>query len=245
MPQKDSSGSVHEGHRRRVKERFLQYGLESFNEVQILEALLFYAVPKKDTNETAHLLIKTFGSLKNVIDAKYEELIKVKGIGENAASLIKFFQMASKKYLELSFSDSKTKKYDTPKKLKQYCKQLFLGEKREMIYAISLDSELIITGKEALNTGAPDSVYLSYRKLTEFVHKSDTSRIVLTHNHPNGTEMVSRRDVEATREAADLLGQIGVELVDHIVVGRTGVTSMREEDIAKDIWDRFRNLEFL
>lgn len=244
MPKNKNDGSVHEGHRSRVKERFLKYGLDSFTEVQILEALLFYAVPKKDTNETAHLLIKTFGSLKNVIDAKYEELIKVKGIGENAASLIKFFQMGSKKYLELSFSDSKTKKYDTPKKLKQYCKQLFLGEKREMIYAIALDSELIITGKEALNTGAPDCVYLSYRKLTEFVHKNDTSRVVLTHNHPNGTEMVSRHDIDATREVAELLNQIGVELVDHLVVGRTGVTSMREEDIAKDVWDMFKNFEF-
>lgn len=232
--------NVHEGHRQRVKERFLNYGLDSFTDVQFLEALLFYAVPKKDTNETAHLLIKTFGSLKKVIEASYSDLTKVKGVGENAASLIKFFQMASKKYLDIAYVDTKEKKYDTPKKLKRYCMQLFLGEKREMVYAIALDSDLAIIGKEALNTGDPDSVFLSYRKLTEFVHKSNTKRIVLTHNHPNGSEMVSRSDIEATREAAELLYKIDVELVDHIVVGKTGATSMNEEDIGEDVWDRFR-----
>ena len=236
--------NIHEGHRQRVKERFLNHGLDSFTEIQILETLLFYAVPKKDTNETAHLLINTFGSLKKVFEARYEDLTKVKGIGDNAASLIKFFQMASKKYLELAYRDTKEKTYNTPKKLKQYCMQLFLGEKKEMIYAIALDCDLAIIGREALNTGEPDKVFLSYRKLTEFVHKSNATRIVLTHNHPNGAEMVSRNDIEVTSDAAELLDQISVELVDHIVVGKTGATSMKEEEIAKDVWNRFRAYEY-
>lgn len=236
--------NLHEGHRQRVKERFLKHGLDSFTEIQILEALLFYAVPKKDTNETAHLLLNTFGSLKKVLEADYEALTKVKGIGDNAASLIIFFQMASKKYLELAYTESIEEKYDTPEKLKGYCKRLFLGEKREMIYALALDCDLSITAREALNTGDPDSVFLSYRKLTEFINKSNTSRIVLTHNHPNGAELVSRNDVEATRGVAELLDQLSVELVDHIVVGKSGATSMKEEDIAEDVWRLFRAYQF-
>lgn len=238
------NNKIHQGHRKRLKERFLEHGVDSFTEVQILEALLFYSVPQKDTNEIAHFLIKRFDSLKKVFEASYSDLLEVKGIGENSASLIKFFQMASKKYLELAYTETKEKIYNTPKKLKQYCKQLFLGEKKEMVYAIALDCDLAIIGKEALNTGDPDSVFLSYRRLTEFVHKKNTSRIVLTHNHPNGTEMVSRSDIDATRDVAELLDQLSVELVDHIVVGKTGATSMKEENIAKDVWDKFRAYQF-
>lgn len=237
--------NLHEGHRQRVKERFLKHGIDSFSDIQFLETLLFYAVPKKDTNDTAHLLLNTFGSLKKVFEASYEDLTKVKGIGENAASLIKFFQMGSKRYLQIAYAESVENKYDTPQKLKEYCKRLFLNEKREMIYAIALDCDLAITAYEALNTGHPDSVYLSYRRITEFIYKSNTSRIVLTHNHPNGAELVSRNDVETTRNVAELLDQLAVEFVDHIVVGKNGeATSMKEEDIADDVWRLFRAYQF-
>lgn len=231
--------NLHSGHRQRVKERFLNYGLDSFTDVQFLETLLFYGIQRKDTNEIAHLLLKRFNSLKGVFEASYEDILEVDGVTENAASLLRFFPMASKKYLELAYKESKTETFNTPQKLKQYCMQLFLSEKKEMVYGIALDCDLAIVGKETLNSGSPDSVFLSYRKLTEFIHKSNTSRIVITHNHPNGTEMVSRADIDATRNTAELLYQISVELVDHIVVGKTGATSMREEGIAKDVWEKF------
>lgn len=241
---KEENNNIHREHRKRVKKRFLEYGLDSFTDVQFLETLLFYGIQRKDTNDTAHLLLNRFNSLKGVFEASYEELLEVDGVTENAASLLRFFPMASKKYLELAYTENKTKKFNTPKKLKQYCMQLFLGEKKEMVYAIALDSDLAIVGKEALNTGTPDSVFLSYRKLTEFVHKNKTSRIVLTHNHPGGTEMVSRADIEATRDTAELLYQISVEIVDHIIVGKTGATSMREEGIAKDVWEKYGANDF-
>ena len=96
MPEKKPN--LHEGHRKRVKERFIKFGVDSFTDVQLLETLLFYAVPKKDTNDTAHLLLDTFGgTFAKVLNADYKELVKVNGIGENAASLIKFVQMVSKK----------------------------------------------------------------------------------------------------------------------------------------------------
>ena len=106
--------NLHEGHRQRVKERFLKHGIDSFSDIQFLETLLFYAVPKKDTNDTAHLLLNTFGSLKKVFEASYEDLTKVKGIGENAASLIKFFQKKKKRYLQIAYAESVENKYDTP-----------------------------------------------------------------------------------------------------------------------------------
>lgn len=228
--------NLHEGHRQRVKEKFLKHGLDSFTDIQILETLLFYAVPKKDTNETAHLLLNTFGSFRKVFDADYEELIKVNGIGENAASLIKFFQMASRKYLELAYAENKDEVKNTPDVLMDYCKRLFLGEKRELVYIIALDADLVIVGRELISDGDPDQVYIPYRKLTEFVHKTGVSRVALTHNHPNGMCLPSRNDVLTTAEVVELLDQICVEVVDHIVVGKGGASSMRNNINSSKIW---------
>lgn len=228
--------NIHAGHRKRLKERFLKHGLDSFTEVQILEALLFYAVPKKDTNETAHMLINTFGSLKKVFEANYEDLLMINGIGENAASLIKFFQMASRRYLELEYTDKKEKVYNTAESLMDYCTRLFLGVKKELIYVIGLDADLVIVGKEMINEGCPDSVYIPYRKITDFIYKTNISRIAITHNHPNGFCLASKDDVNSTKDLVELMEQIDVEVVDHIIVGKSGASSMRNSLYAHDIW---------
>ena len=228
--------NLHEGHRKRVKERFIKHGLESFTEIQVLETLLFYAVPKKDTNETAHLLLKTFGSLKKVFEADYEELLKVNGIGENAASLIKFFQMASRRYLELVYIENQEKAYNNTDSLMDYCKRLFLGEKKELVYVIGLDADLVIVNKELINEGCPDSSSIPFRKITDFVSRSNISRIVITHNHPNGLFLASSTDVETTKDLVNVMKQIEVDVVDHIIVGKAGAASMRSGVYGSDIW---------
>ena len=227
MPE-NKKENPHEGHRQRVKNRFLKYGLDSFEDHQVLEALLFYAVPKKDTNELAHLLLNTFGSFDKVFEADYEELKKVKGIGENAASLIKFFQMLSRRYIYSTFVQDGEIRLNESKILKNYCKNLFKGEKKEVVYAIALDSDLYLMEQMKLNTGEPNKVDIPFRTLTEFAIKCNCTRMVLTHNHPNGSMIASRADIDATDDIAEQLESVDVELVDHIVVGKNGVTSIRE-----------------
>lgn len=233
--------NVHHGHRQRVKERFLTYGVESFNEIQLLEALLFYGIPKKDTNDTAHLLLDTFGSFKKVLEADYKELVRINGIGENAASLIKFFQMASKKYLEFEYTKTDDKVYNTPESLMDFCKRLFLGERKEKVYAIALDDDLVILDTALISEGNPDSVYIPYRKVADFIIKLGVSRIVLAHNHPNGVCLPSRNDIDATKDIIELLEQIDVEVVDHIVVGKKGTSSMRNSQLAREVWRNGHN----
>lgn len=227
MPE-NKKENPHEGHRQRVKNRFLKYGLDSFEDHQVLEALLFYAVPKKDTNELAHLLLNTFGSLDKVFEADYDNLLKVKGIGENTASLIKFFQMLSKRYVFSTFVQDGEIRLNDTKILKNYCKNLFKGEKKEVVYAFALDSDLYLMEQMKLNTGEPDRVDIPFRTLTEFAIKCNCTRMVLAHNHPNGSTLSSKADVEATRDIAEQLLSVDVELVDHIIVGKNGVSSMRE-----------------
>lgn len=235
----ENKTNLHEGHRQRVKERFLKFGVESFTDVQLLETLLFYAVPKKDTNDTAHLLLDTFGgTFAKVVETDYEELLKVKGIGENAASLMKFFQMAARKYLISSFSeaDDAVKRTVTGQSaLCEYCSNLFLGCKNEVLYVIALDHELMVTAKEIIMEGDPGKVQLSQRKVLEFVLKNNCDRIALAHNHPGGSSQASRSDVNTTSDLAEFLDKIDIELVDHIIVGKYGAVSMRDV-IGDRIW---------
>lgn len=235
----ENKPNIHEGHRKRVKERFLRFGIESFTDVQLLEALLFYAVPKKDTNDTAHLLLDTFGgTFAKVLNADFKELIKVKGVGENAASLIKLVQMLSKKYLISSFTvdDSLSRTVDENSYLCQYCANLFLGCKNEMLYAIALDDELIVISHEVMAEGDPGKVDISDRKIVEFVLKNNCKRVALAHNHPNSSSQPSREDVFATNELSELLAKIDVELVDHIIVGKYGAVSMRDSAMSDRVW---------
>lgn len=238
MPE-NKKDNPHEGHRQRVKNRFLNYGLDSFEDHQVLEALLFYAVPKKDTNELAHLLLDTFGSFDKVFEADYEDLVKVKGIGENTASLIKFSQMLSKRYIHSTFVTDGKIQLNDPKIMKDYCKNLFKGEKKEIVYALALDSELYLIDKMKMNTGEPNRVDIPFRTLTEFAIKCNCTRMVLTHNHPIGSMLASKADINATSEVAEQLASVDVELVDHIVVGRNGVSSIKECEPDISVW---RNL---
>ena len=235
MPE-NKKENPHEGHRQRVKNRFLKYGLDSFEDHQVLEALLFYAVPKKDTNELAHLLLNTFGSLDKVFEADYDNLVKVKGIGENTASLIKFCQMLSKRYIFSTFVQDGEIRMNEVKILKNYCKNLFKGEKKEIVYAFALDSDLYLMEQMKINTGEPDRVDIPFRTLTEFAIKCNCTRMVLAHNHPNGSMLISRDDVEATEDVAEQLSSVDVELVDHIVVGKNGASSMRECNLGHNLW---------
>lgn len=236
----ENKTNIHEGHRQRVKDRFLRFGVDSFTDVQLLEALLFYAVPKKDTNETAHLLLDTFGgTFAKVLEADYNELIKVKGVGENAASLLKFFQMASKRYLISSFAaeDDEVKKRVTGQSfLCDYCNNLFLGCKNEVLYAIALDNELVVRCHEVISEGDPGRVNLPARRIVEFALKNNCDRIALAHNHPNGSSQASRNDISATADLAEVLEGLGIELIDHIIVGKYGATSMHENILADRVW---------
>ena len=235
MPE-NKKENPHEGHRQRVKNRFLNHGLDSFEDHQVLEALLFYAVPKKDTNELAHLLLNTFGSLDKVFEADYDELVKIKGVGENTASLIKFSQMLSKRYVYSTFVADGHIRLNDPKIVKNFCRSLFKGEKKETVYALALDSELYLIDKMKINTGEPNRVDIPFRTLTEFAIKCNCTRMVLTHNHPNGSMLASRADIIATADVVDQLVSVDVELVDHIVVGRNGACSIRECEPDPKIW---------
>lgn len=218
--------NIHQGHRKRMKSAMLEHGLDGLNDHQVLEILLFYAKPQGDTNPIAHRLIQRFGTLKGVLEADYEDLLRVDGIGENAASLIKFSQMFSGRYLCASCFDGEVLHFGDTVALRRYYEGVFLGVKDEQIRAMLFDDELNMIKEQILMEGTINKVELSTRKFADFVIKNNCSRVVIAHNHPNGSCLPSSEDVEVTKYLADFLKVLEIELLDHIVVGRTGSFSM-------------------
>lgn len=218
---------LHKGHRKRVKERFLKEGFESFAEHNILEMLLFYAVPQKDTNELAHLLIQRFGSLHHVVNASYEELVQVKGISENAATYLRMLSQ----FVHIYYSKDPQTAHpvlDSIEKLGEYFIRKFLSIAEERVYALYLDTSCRVLGCECVGQGGLNSAYFQTRTVVEQAFRYKAVNVVLSHNHPNASAEPSNSDVLTTNHLQKSLKLVGLELLDHIIVSHKQYCSLAQ-----------------
>lgn len=220
---------IHDGHRNRLKKRFLNHGLDSFDDHNLLELLLFYALPRRDTNPIAHLLLNKFGSLSGVFDAPIEELCQVEGIGENSALLIKLIPQMGRRY---SMSKSSFDNIlDTSAKAGSYLLPRFYAERDEVVYMICMDAKYKIINTKLMFRGSVNSANISIRKIVENALMNNATRIVLAHNHVSGIAIPSREDIETTKRIKDALRAVDVTLVDHIVVSEDDFVSMADSGL--------------
>ncbi len=212
-----STGSgIHAGHRQRMKDRFLAGGLDGFSAHEVFELILFYAIPRKDVNELSHRLVERFGSYQAVFDADYDEICAVEGIGENAATLIKLMAAAWRRY---ALGDEQVPfLYDTLEKVGEYAVKLYVGVSVEKLYAMLFDNKMMLLDTVMLAEGAVNSVRVSARTITEKAIKKNASSIILIHNHPNGTTFPSDEDRNFSQYLKDLLANLDITLIDHIIV---------------------------
>lgn len=217
---------VHDGHRERLKARFLEHGMDSFNDLNALELLLFYAIPRRDTNIIAHALLDRFGGLSGVFDASILELMDVPGIGENAALLIKLVPQMTKKKELSKVSDMRT--FHKASQVAQFLIPRFLEEREELALVMCLDTRNNLLCCEVLNRGVVNAVDISTRRLVEHALKHKASAVVLAHNHPDGVAMPSREDEVFTAKAQEVLHLIGIRMMDHIIVAGKNYFSMRD-----------------
>lgn len=218
--------SVHTGHRKRVKEEFLARGLEGLPDHRVLELLLFYAIPQGDVNPLAHALLEHFGTLSDVFQATYEELLKVRGIGPNAAALIQLVPAIGARYMadRVSLSGRLTRPEDYMEVLEPY----FFGARVELCYLLCMDGkEKLITCRK-LGEGVVDQVPILRRKAVETALSCNASRVVLAHNHVSGIAKPSAADIQATQVLRRLLREVGVLLVDHLVIVDGDMVSMAQ-----------------
>ena len=206
----------HADHRQRMKDRFLENGLDIFDERQVIELLLFFGIPRRDTNVIAHRLIKRFGSLRDVLDAPYEELLTVDGIGEHAATLIKLSAELSRRYLLSESLD--TERFDTVDKLGKFLINLFLGKRNEEVYLLTFNGKMEMLSCDKLADGLSNLVSFSVKPLIESAILTHASGIVLAHNHPGGIASPSGSDISLTDQLMYMCDQISIPLIEHFVV---------------------------
>lgn len=218
--------SIHAGHRQRLKERFLKDGLDNFEEHQVLELLLFYGIPQRDTNEIAHELIRHFGSLSRVLEATPEELSKVKYVGDNVTTLFKLITAVAR-YYQVSCA-MREEILPTIDACGKYLVPFFYQRPNETVFLLCLDAKCKVLCCEKVGEGGINSAGVPVRKIVELALKNNASAAILAHNHPSGVAVPSGEDVQTTRRVAMALDAVEVVLVDHIVVADHDWVSMAQ-----------------
>ena len=218
---------IHDGLREKMRRRFLSGGLEQFADHEALELLLYYAIPRRDTNPIAHALIDRYGSLSAVLAAPVEDLQKVEGIGESAAILLKLVPRLCAK-ARLADADRQELILNTASRAGAYLLERFYGEQNEVIYQLCLDRKGKLLACKKLGEGSIASAALDVRKLVENAILHSASSVVLAHNHPSGIASPSHEDYAATDRARNALETIGVALADHIIVAAGDFVSLAE-----------------
>ena len=214
---------LHDGHRQRKKEQFLQHGLDGFADHEVLELLLFYAIPRRDTNELGHRLLEKFGSLDGVFSAPAEELRKVEGVGENAAAFLPLLGAVRQRLCRESMKDRIVGSVEEAGDL---FLTLLRHERREVLYLACLDAKGKLLNCRRLSSGTTSMTAVSVREVVETALRCDASRVILGHNHPSGVALPSEEDRQVTAQIRQALQTVSIDLVDHIVVADEDFVSM-------------------
>lgn len=209
--------NIHVGHRQRLRARAIETNLEGFEEHQILELLLTFVIPQKDTNPIAHLLIKEFGSLSGVLNANITDLQKVKGVSEYSASFLVLLKDVFRKYKQ-SAAKSVVSIKNTREAI-EVCKSELTDLLEERVLVICLDNSNKVISKKIISIGDDNKTTVSIRKIVDIVVRSNSSNIILAHNHPNGKCTPSAEDDVTTKNLVFSLALSGVTILDNIVVG--------------------------
>lgn len=217
--------NIHAGHRKRLRENFLRNGLASFQPHNVLEFLLFYSRPRVDTNEIAHRLLDRFKSLSGVFNAPYDELIKVEGLGENGAVLLKLVTQLLSVY---SVDSTINEPMNNLKTVCNFFYGSYIGARTEQLKVCCLDDNLHVVSCTVVDEGVVNIVPVNIRKIVEATYRSNCSLIILAHNHPNGLALPSDKDIQVTRQLRGILENVGIKLLDHVIVGPKNAISMKE-----------------
>lgn len=206
--------NVHAGHRKRMYEKLLS-GV-NLAEHELLEMLLYMFIPRGNTNETAHLLLKRFGSIENVLEAKEKELTQIEGIGKKTAANIKLLRLLTEEV-------GKTEELKPPKRfsfrsVKEYLEAKLTGYETERMLVLFVDGNNRITSCNEFEEGTERQVQVNLSELSKLINASEPYGIVVAHNHPSGMPYPSADDNETMMKIALMLNYTGCEFIDNIII---------------------------
>ena len=224
--------TMHDGHRKRMRERFRQSGLEGFAPHEVLELLLYYGRARGDVNPTAHALLDTFGTLQGVLEATPSQLMAVPGVGEETATLISLMIPMFRRYAVCAAEAKKSLR--SRQDAIEYAVALMAGLRTERLYALCLDADCRVIGQRLIGEGTHNEVQAYPRLVVETALNYNAHSVILCHNHPGGTTKPSAADIDTTRLLARLLHPMGITLQDHIIVsGSEGRSMVQEGDLER------------
>lgn len=213
----DKLENIHAGHRNRVRENFMKKcSLDGMSNIQILEFLLFYSIPRADTNELAHKLINAFGSLRGVFDAPISSLMNVDGVGEKTASLIKLIPSLTKVYLEENTANIKY--ILSTEDAVAYLRPKFASLRDEILILLCLNNNGKLLKCAEISTGSISSAEIDTRKIINEIINSKATTVILAHNHPGGICAPSKADSDMTYRLSRLLLHVHARILNHIIL---------------------------
>jgi len=221
-------------HRKRVKDRFRKEGLENFDERYVLELLLFYCVPRKDTRELAVRLLEHFGSIVQVLDATPEELERVNGIGEGISTFISF-RRELERYYRIKQDECPVEPLTTPEDFGKRLRSKFYNQRNEVVYVLCLDAKCKLLSCRFVGEGSVNSANIPVRRIMEICLNANATSVVLAHNHPGGLAFPSGDDIQTTYRLAQALNTVDIYLIDHLIFAEGDYISMAQSGYYKGV----------
>jgi len=208
---------IGEGHRKRLRDRFLQSGLMGFLDYEIVELLLTLGTPRKDCKQMAKAAIKVFGGLRGVLDASLDNLRTIKGIGQSNGFGVKLFQAVSERYAKEKLPSKIS--LTTSRDVSNYLWEKIGREKKEHFVVLTVDNQNKLINMDTVAVGTLDANVIHPREIFEIAVRRHASSIIIAHNHPSGSIEPSKEDVEITKALVEAGKIMGIAVLDHLIIG--------------------------
>ena len=219
----------YKGHRDRLRQRFILGGADALADYELLELLLFMAIPRKDVKPLAKALIKAFGSYKNVLNAPHDKLANFTGLSEASAITIKSVQASAQRLMKQDVMNMPV--LNSWARLIDYCTATMAHEKREFFRILFLNKKNELIADEVQGVGTVDHTPVYVREVARRSLELGATALILVHNHPSGDATPSQDDVEMTTEIVNALEPLGVIVHDHLIISKNGHTSFRSQGL--------------
>lgn len=219
-----------EGHRKRLREKFIRSGISAFNDYEIIELLLTLGTPRKDCKQQAKAAMKKFKTIHGVLEAPMGDLQEIKGIGPHNAFGLKLFQQISERYLKEKIVGKKVQ-LKSSKAVFDYLNQAMRKDRREVFKVLFLDSKNRVIDAENLFVGSLTSSAVYPREIMKKAIKHDAAALIFAHNHPSGDPSPSQSDREITQELVSAGKIMQIRVLDHIIIGENKYFSFADEGL--------------
>lgn len=227
--------NIHENHRERMRDRYIRNGIDGMAPHEVLELILYYALPRCDTNPIAHRLIETFGSFSGILNADVEDIAAVSGVGRKTAVFLKLFLDVNRVYE--TDKTANVKKLSSISEIGEYLKPRFIGRRNETIIMLCLDSKNDIISSQILSEGNVNTAIISLKQAVGTAIRQNAASVVIAHNHPGGEAEPSMKDIETTKLLSAIFRSLNIRFVDHLIFGGDDYTSVYQSNtfIKRDI----------